>query len=63
VDSTLDVSRIDNKKDFVPILPGRFLGFHHPSGEIHIREDNTWVSCPSEDNTSMFASSYSELVA
>jgi len=51
VDSTLDSTHINNQKDFVPILPGRFLGFHHPSGEIHIREDGTWVSCAGQDNT------------
>jgi hypothetical protein len=38
----------------VPILPGRFLGFHHPTGEIHIQADNSWVSCPGEDNTSAY---------
>ena len=46
------LSRITNKKDPVPILPGRFLGFHHPSGEIHIEESNAWDSCPGQDNTS-----------
>lgn len=40
------LNHINNKKDLVPILPGRFLGFHHPSGEVHIQESNAWVACP-----------------
>lgn len=40
------------RKDLVPILPGRFLGFHHPSSEIHIQsDDGSFVSCPGQDNT------------
>ncbi|TFK48454.1 lipase [Heliocybe sulcata] len=47
------ITHITNKKDPVPILPGRFLGFHHPSGEIHIDEEtSTWEACPGQDNTS-----------
>ncbi|KDQ61916.1 hypothetical protein JAAARDRAFT_66920 [Jaapia argillacea MUCL 33604] len=49
--SSTPVTHINNMKDPVPILPGRFLGYHHPSGEIHIKEDGTWVSCPGQDNT------------
>ncbi|KAJ3571300.1 hypothetical protein NP233_g3843 [Leucocoprinus birnbaumii] len=45
------VSRIVNKKDIVPIVPGRFLGFHHVEGELHILNDLSWVSCPGQDNT------------
>ncbi|KIY71074.1 alpha/beta-hydrolase [Cylindrobasidium torrendii FP15055 ss-10] len=53
VDAHLDsVVHITNKKDLVPILPGRFLGFAHASGETHIREDDSkWVSCPGQDST------------
>ncbi|KAH8806872.1 alpha/beta-hydrolase [Flagelloscypha sp. PMI_526] len=53
VDSALagKVSRITNKDDPVPILPGRFLGFHHVSGELHIKADNGWASCAGQDNT------------
>lgn len=47
VDSSgVQVEYINNKKDLVPILPGRFLGYRHPSGEIHIRGSGTWMSCP-----------------
>ncbi|KAG7094313.1 hypothetical protein E1B28_007915 [Marasmius oreades] len=51
VDSHVPITHITNKKDIVPILPGRFLGFAHPNGEVHIKEDNTWASCPGHDNT------------
>ncbi|KAI0825734.1 lipase [Irpex lacteus] len=52
VDAHLHITRINNKKDPVPIVPGRFLGFHHPSGEVHISESGAWESCPGQDNTS-----------
>lgn len=52
VDANLPLTHINNKKDPVPIVPGRFLGYHHPSGEVHITESNVWESCPGQDNTS-----------
>jgi len=52
VDANLAVTHINNKKDPVPIVPGRFLGYHHPSGEVHIKDNNEWVSCPGQDNPS-----------
>jgi len=54
IDSMLPnrVSHVNNKEDVVPILPGEFLGFVHPSGEKHIMDDNSWVACPGEDNDS-----------
>lgn len=45
-------NRINNMEDPVPILPGRFLGFHHPSGELHIQDSGAWDACPGQDNTS-----------
>ncbi|KXN88006.1 Lipase [Leucoagaricus sp. SymC.cos] len=51
VDANVKLTRITNKKDVVPIIPGRFLGFHHPSSEIHIQDDGSFVSCPGQDNT------------
>jgi hypothetical protein len=38
--------RINNKEDPVPILPGRFLGYVHSSGEIHIEDSGAWDACP-----------------
>ncbi|GAW07198.1 lipase class 3 family protein [Lentinula edodes] len=53
IDSKLpNLSHINNKEDPVPILPGEFLGFVHPSGEKHIMDDNSWVACPGQDNDS-----------
>ncbi|KAK0466794.1 Alpha/Beta hydrolase protein [Desarmillaria tabescens] len=53
VDSALggNLTRINNKQDFIPTLPPRLLGFHHPSGEIHINNNN-WNSCPGQENPS-----------
>ncbi|KAG7445156.1 alpha/beta-hydrolase [Guyanagaster necrorhizus] len=50
VDAHVNVSHVNNKRDPVPILPGRFLGFHHCSGEKHITDSNAWVACPGQDN-------------
>ncbi|KAF9646506.1 lipase [Thelephora ganbajun] len=50
VDNTLDsFVRITNHKDPIPIIPGRFLGFKHPSGEAHI-VSGSWKACPGQDN-------------
>jgi hypothetical protein len=46
-----DVTHINNKKDTVQIVPGMFLGYHHPSGEIHIEESGDWVERPGQDNS------------
>ncbi|OBZ72589.1 Lipase [Grifola frondosa] len=46
------VTHINNKEDPVPILPGLFLGYHHPSGEVHIQDSGEWASCPGQDNES-----------
>lgn len=42
--------RVNNEKDIVPIVPGRFLGFAHPHGEIHIVSPGDAVSCPGDDD-------------
>ncbi|THH17777.1 hypothetical protein EW146_g3109 [Bondarzewia mesenterica] len=52
VDANLHLTHINNKEDPVPIIPGIFLGFVHPAGEVHIMDDNLWVSCPGQDNPS-----------
>ena len=36
--------------DLIPILPGRFLGFSHPKGEVHILSPGKAVSCPGKLN-------------
>jgi hypothetical protein len=47
-----NVIHVNNKRDPVPILPGRFLGYHHPSGGIHIKASNEWDACSGQDNPS-----------
>jgi hypothetical protein len=32
--------------DAISVVPGRFLGFSHPSGEVHIVSPGNAVSCP-----------------
>jgi Lipase (class 3) len=43
-----DFTRVNNEKDIVPIVPGRFLGFAHPHGEVHITSPGNAVACPGE---------------
>ncbi|KAG8793992.1 hypothetical protein FRC12_000956 [Ceratobasidium sp. 428] len=47
-----DFSHVTNKKDVVPILPGRGLGYAHPNGEKHIVAAGQWDACDGHDNTS-----------
>jgi len=51
IDAQTSLTHTNNKHDAVPILPGRFLGFRHPGGEIHIESSGSWASCPGQDNT------------
>jgi len=46
------LTRINNMEDPVPTLPGEFLDYRHPSGEVHIMDNNQWVTCPGQDNPS-----------
>lgn len=46
--TAIHLTHINNKEDPVPILPGMFLGFHHPSGEVHIQDSGAWDSCPGD---------------
>ncbi|KAF8270695.1 lipase [Lactarius quietus] len=48
----LTVTHVNNREDPVPILPGRFLGFVHPSGEVHVQDSGAWDACPGQDNPS-----------
>ncbi|KAF8320775.1 alpha/beta-hydrolase [Clavulina sp. PMI_390] len=52
---TTNFAHITNKHDPVPTLPGRFLGFTHPSNEKHIvttgLKDGNWYACAGQDNT------------
>jgi hypothetical protein len=50
--SRVSITHINNKLDPVPILPGMFLNFHHPAGEVHIQSSGAWDACPGDDNPS-----------
>lgn len=52
VDANVTLIHITNNKDPIPIVPGRFLGFVHPSHEVHIDETGVWENCPGQDNES-----------
>ncbi|KAJ3934022.1 MAG: Alpha/Beta hydrolase protein [Lentinula lateritia] len=41
---------INNEKDLIPIVPGRFLGYAHPAGEIHIISPGNVVLCSGDDD-------------
>jgi hypothetical protein len=45
-----DFTHINHAQDPIPIVPGRGLGYSHPSGEIHIQNSGTAVACPGEDD-------------
>ncbi|KAG2037862.1 Alpha/Beta hydrolase protein [Suillus americanus] len=45
-----DFQRINNKKDIVPIVPGRGMGFSHVHGEVHIVSEGDAVQCPGDDD-------------
>ncbi|KAH9951087.1 Alpha/Beta hydrolase protein [Amylocystis lapponica] len=48
----VSITHVNNEEDPIPIVPGRFLGYAHPSGEVHIADSGEWASCPGQDNTS-----------
>jgi predicted lipase len=54
VDATLpgNVTHVNNKKDPVPTVPWRFMGFVHPAGEVHIQDSGAWVACEGQDDPS-----------
>ncbi|VDC03329.1 unnamed protein product [Peniophora sp. CBMAI 1063] len=49
---SIDFTRVDNRDDLVPIVPGRFLGFEHPSGQVHIISNGNAVACSGQENES-----------
>ncbi|KAF9224206.1 alpha/beta-hydrolase [Gyrodon lividus] len=52
VDANLHLTHVNNKEDPIPICPGRFMGFVHPAGEVHIEDSGEWAACPGQDNES-----------
>jgi predicted lipase len=47
-----NLTHINNKEDPIPIVLGKFLGYAHPSGEVHIQDSGSWDACPGQDNPS-----------
>ncbi|KAI0765188.1 alpha/beta-hydrolase [Fomes fomentarius] len=45
-----DFKRVNHERDPVPIVPGRFLGFQHPQGEIHLFNNGEGVACSGNDD-------------
>lgn len=44
---------VPGRPEFLTFIPvrltcvlGRFLGYHHPSGEVHIQDSGAWLACP-----------------
>jgi len=56
VDTHANLTHINNKEDPVPTLPPVFLGYVHPSGEIHIEDSEAWDECAGQDNPSALCS-------
>ncbi|GJE91299.1 lipase family protein [Phanerochaete sordida] len=52
VDAHLALTHINNKEDPIPTVPGMFLSYVHPAGEVHITDANAWEACPGQDNPS-----------
>jgi hypothetical protein len=46
VDANVHLTHINNEEDLIPICPGMFLDFVHPSGEVHIQDSGEWAACP-----------------
>ena len=51
IDSQLQgrVTHVNNREDPIPTLPPMLLlglGYHHPSGEVHIQDSGAWDACP-----------------
>jgi len=42
----IDFQRVNNMLDPIPTVPGEFLGFRHPHGEIHFLSPDDAVACP-----------------
>ncbi|KAH7918457.1 alpha/beta-hydrolase [Leucogyrophana mollusca] len=51
-DANIHLTHINHEEDPIPICPGRFLGFVHASGEVHIEDSGEWANCPGQDNPS-----------
>ncbi|KAI0032567.1 alpha/beta-hydrolase [Vararia minispora EC-137] len=44
-------TRVNNRDDFIPILPGRSLGYEHVAQEVHILGTDSAIVCPGAEDT------------
>ncbi|KAL1723685.1 Alpha/Beta hydrolase protein, partial [Schizophyllum commune] len=51
VDKHVNMTRVNNKRDIVPVIPPMSLGFLHPRGEVHLLGPGKAVACPGNDDT------------
>ncbi|KAL1678233.1 Alpha/Beta hydrolase protein [Schizophyllum commune] len=51
VDKHVNMTRVNNKRDIVPVIPPMSLGFLHPRGEVHLLGLGNAVACPGNDDT------------
>ncbi|KAF8129657.1 Alpha/Beta hydrolase protein [Mycena galopus ATCC 62051] len=60
IDTHTSLTRINNQKDVVPIVPSRMplplLDYEHPAGEVHIQASGEWAWCPGQENPSEMCS-------
>ncbi|KAJ7173675.1 Alpha/Beta hydrolase protein [Mycena filopes] len=59
VDAHTSLTRINNQKDLVPIIPGEqgvSNNSLHPAGEVHIQASGEWDSCQGQENESNLCS-------
>ncbi|KAI0345760.1 alpha/beta-hydrolase [Trametopsis cervina] len=46
-----DFQRVNHDHDPIPIVPGRFLGFSHVHGEVHLSDNGPAVACLGDDDS------------
>ncbi|KAL1668999.1 Alpha/Beta hydrolase protein, partial [Schizophyllum commune] len=51
VDKHVNMTRVNNKRDVVPVIPPMSLGYLHPRGEVHMLGPGNAVACPGNDDT------------
>jgi hypothetical protein len=41
-----NLMHVNNREDPIPVMPDMSLGYHHPSGEVHIQDSGAVDACP-----------------
>lgn len=50
VDEHVNMTRVNNMRDIVPVIPSRHLNYEHPRGEVHLLGAGNAVACPGNDD-------------